>query len=115
VAVDAKLSNQADEFFAWVFHWELTKAEVRRAVVFIGMCLAAALLFLGLFYVWTRMQQVQVGYEISSLEAKNRDLKNRKHELMLEIASQQSPGELEKKARKQGLTFPAMGKIVHVP
>jgi len=35
--------------------------------------------------------------------------------LMVEMASLQSPKELEKKARKLGLVFPAMEKVVHVP
>jgi cell division protein FtsL len=61
------------------------------------------------------MQLVQIGYEISSLENENGDLKKRKRELLLEIASLQSPQELEKKAGKIGLVLPAMGKVVHVP
>ncbi|HMK35554.1 MAG TPA: septum formation initiator family protein [Desulfomonilaceae bacterium] len=77
--------------------------------------LSAAILFVGMFYVWTRMQLVQIGYEISGLENKNNELKNRKRELLLEIASLQSPRELETKAAKYGLVFPAMGKVVHVP
>jgi cell division protein FtsL len=74
-----------------------------------------AILFVGLFYVWTRMQLVQIGYQISTVEAKNNELKNRKRELMLEIASLQSPKELEAKAAKYGLSMPAVGKVVHVP
>jgi cell division protein FtsL len=77
--------------------------------------LVAAILFVGLFYVWTRMQLVQIGYEISTLETKSNDLKNRKRELQLEIASLQSPKELEAKASKLGLTMPAIDKVVHVP
>ena len=80
-----------------------------------AVVLSAAVLFVGLYYVWTRMQMVQIGYEISSLEQKNRQLKKRARELMLEIASLQSPAELEKKASKIGLTLPAMGNVVHVP
>ncbi len=77
--------------------------------------LSAAILFVGLFYVWTRMQLVQIGYEISTLETKNNDLKNRKRELQLEISSLQSPKELEAKASKLGLTMPPIDKVVHVP
>lgn len=112
---EARAADQPETFFPGPFHWETARAQVRRASPFIGLCLAAALLLTGLFYVWTSMQQVQIGYDISALEAKSRELKNRKRELMLEIASLQSPGELEKKARKQGLVFPSMGKVVHVP
>ena len=93
----------------------LDRSGIRRASPFMVVALSAAVLFVGLFYVWTRMQLVQIGYEISSLETKNNDLKKRKRELLLEIASLQSPHELESKAVKNGLVFPAVGKVVHVP
>ncbi|MBI4964754.1 MAG: septum formation initiator family protein [Desulfomonile tiedjei] len=80
-----------------------------------AIIIAAAVLVIGMFYVWHRMQLVQIGYEISSLEEKNRDLKKRTRELTLEISSLQSPGELEKKAAKQGLVSPPMDRVVHVP
>ncbi len=82
---------------------------------FMAVALSIAVLFVGLYYVWTRMQMVQTGYEISILDRKNRELKKRTRELLLEIASLQSPGELEKKASKIGLALPEMGKVVHVP
>jgi cell division protein FtsL len=88
---------------------------VRRVGPFMAVVLSAAVLFVGLYYVWTRMQMVQTGYEISNLERKNRELKKRTRELLLEIASLQSPEELEKKASKIGLALPEMGKVVHVP
>jgi cell division protein FtsL len=84
-------------------------------VTFLGVSVLIFALFIGFFYVWNRMKIVQVGYEISTLEKNNRELKNRKRELLLEIASLESPGELEKKAAKQGLRFPAIGKVIHVP
>lgn len=86
-----------------------------QAAPFMALVLSAAVLCVGLFYVWARMQIVQLGYEISTLESKNREWKDRKKELMVEMASLQSPKELEKKARKLGLIFPAMEKVVHVP
>jgi len=88
---------------------------IRRAVPLTVVILSVTILFVGLFYVRTRMQIVQIGYEISELETKNKDIKNRMRELQLEIASLQSPGELERKARKLGLVSPAMQRVVHVP
>ncbi len=88
---------------------------IRRAVPLTVVIVSVTILFVGLFYVWTRMQIVQIGYEISELETKNREIKNRKRELQLEIASLQSPEELERKARKLGLVSPAMQRVVHVP
>ncbi len=87
----------------------------RSGVTFLGVCALTIALLIGFYYVWNRMKIVQVGYEIATLENKNKELKNRKRELLLEIASLESPGELEKKASKQGLRFPSIGKVIHVP
>ncbi len=81
-------------------------------------CVVLALLVLlltGLFNVWTRMDQVQLGYEISNLQTKNKELKDRVRELSLELSSLESPAELEKMAKKQGLRLPSVGRIIHVP
>jgi cell division protein FtsL len=91
------------------------RAGIRRTGPLMAVVLSVAVLVVGLYYVWTRMQMVQIGYEISDMERKNRDLEKRARELMLEIASLQSPDELEKKASKMGLAFPEMGKVIHVP
>ena len=70
----------------------------------------------ALFAVWSRVRNVQMGYEIASLEKENRVLKQRKRELLLEIASLQSPGELERQARQKAkLVVPPISKVVHVP
>ncbi len=91
------------------------RPELGRTGAVMAVLLVGSLIFVGLFYVWTRMQLVQIGYEIAELEKENKALKKRKEELQLEVASLQSPQELEKKARKQaGLVFPDMGKVVHV-
>ncbi|MGA8830568.1 MAG: hypothetical protein ACLQT6_10430 [Desulfomonilaceae bacterium] len=73
------------------------------------------LLLVGLFNVWNRMALVQLGYEISTLETKNKELQGRVRELSLELSSLESPVEIEKKATKQGLRMPSVGRIVHVP
>ncbi|MEW6531515.1 MAG: septum formation initiator family protein [Thermodesulfobacteriota bacterium] len=87
-----------------------------RAGMILASVLVVWLLCMGLFYVWTRMQLVELGYQIAALEKKNEELKKRQRELSVEIASLQSPSELEKQARKRaGLVFPAVGRVVHVP
>jgi hypothetical protein len=95
--------------------WLGEKLAIRYAGPFMAVVLSVAVIFVGLFYVRTRMQLVQIGYEISGLETKNRDLRKRVGELELEIASLQSPSELEKKAAKIGLVFPPMGRVLNVP
>ncbi len=77
---------------------------------------ASAVLVVGIFCVWSRMQLVQIGYEISRLEKTNKELQKRRRELILEHSSLQSPAELERKARgPAGLVFPSIDRIVHVP
>jgi cell division protein FtsL len=89
---------------------------LKRGGALFAAVVMAAIMSLGLFYVWTRMKVIQIGYEIADLEKKNTGLKNRKRELLVEMSSLQSPSELEKRARhKSGLIFPPMGKVVHVP
>jgi cell division protein FtsL len=85
------------------------------AGLFIAALIFTAVMVVGLFYVRTRMTLVEIGYEVSSLENKNRDLKKRVTELTLKVAFLESPGDLEKKASKVGLVFPSVGKVVHVP
>ncbi len=111
----ARVSTTADEWFDRFSRLAPGRAEIRRSAPFLALVVSVAVIIVGLFYVWTRMQVVQIGYEISSLEEKNKELQNRKRELLLEIASLQSPAELQQKAAKQGLMFPGMGKVLHVP
>ena len=106
-----KLENLKRSFFG-IFRFS---DGLRRGAAFLGVTVLIVALFIGFFYVWNRMKIVQVGYEISTLENKNKELKNRKRELLLEIASLESPQELEKKAMRLGLRFPAIGKVIHVP
>ncbi len=90
--------------------------EQGRTGAFMVVVIAAAAMLVALFFVWSRMQLVQIGYEISRLEKTNKVLKKRERELMLETASLKSPVELERKARqKAGLVFPSIEKVVHVP
>ncbi len=100
---------------AGLFSLIVYKIRLLKISPIVLVTITAALLFVGLFCVWTRMQVVQIGYEISTLEAKNNELKNRKRELQLEVASLQSPTELEAKAQKLGLILPNVGKVIHVP
>jgi cell division protein FtsL len=110
-----KMAHFAQRSPRTILRSALEKTRIRRVSPLLIVALSAAVLCVGLFYVWTRMQVVQIGYEISSLETKNNELKKRKRELLLEIASLQSPRDLESKAVKNGLVFPTAGKVIHVP
>jgi cell division protein FtsL len=110
-----KITMQHIRLVPQFFRVTWLNSEILRAGHLMAVIIAAAVIIIGMFYVWHRMQLVQTGYEISALEEKNRDLKKRSRELTLEISSLQSPGELQKKATQQGLVAPSMDRVVHVP
>ena len=107
--------NKTDSLPGRFFHPAGYAGTARSAGLFMAALIFIAVMVVGLFYVRTRMALVEIGYEVSSLENKNRDLKKRATELTLEVAFLESPGDLEKKASKVGLVFPPVGKVVHVP
>ena len=56
--------------------------------------------FLALFYVWTRVQVVQLGYEITMLKREAEGILKQVSGLKLEIAKLKSPKRLEEVARQ---------------
>ena len=108
-------STKTDDFPRRFLQLASAAGTVRSAGLFVAVLIFIAVMVVGLFYVRTRMALVEIGYEVSSLEGKNRELKKRATELTLEIAFLESPGDLEKKASKVGLIFPSVGRVVHVP
>ena len=90
-------------------------ASAGGAGLFIAALVFIAVMVVGLFYVRTRMSLVEIGYEVSNLESRNRDLNKRHTEMNIEIAFLESPADLEKKASKIGLVFPSAEKVIHVP
>jgi cell division protein FtsL len=99
-----------------VFHRVRDGVRFKGLGTFMTVVLTVSLLLVGLFYVWTRMRIVQVRYEIAEQEKISRVWKKRQQELLLEIASLESPADLERKAREEaGLIFPDIRKVHHVP
>ena len=107
--------SRTDNFPGRFFELPSYAGTAHGAGLFIAALIFMAVMVVGLFYVRTRMTLVEIGYEVSSLENKNRDLKKSVTELTLKKAFLESPGDLEKKASKVGLVFPSVGKVVHVP
>jgi len=107
--------TRSDNFPRRFFELTSYAGTVRGAGLFIAALIFIAVMVVGLFYVRTRMTLVEIGYGVSSLEKKNRDLKKRATELALKVAFLESPGDLEKKASKVGLVLPSVEKVVHVP
>lgn len=75
-----------------------------------------ALLFaVSLFIVWSRLQVVNLDYDISRLEGELRDLSQQSQQLRLESASLSRPDRIEELARRElKLGFPTPRQIISV-
>ena len=75
----------------------------------------ALLLAVSLFYVWSRLQVLNLEYSISSLESRVRHLQQESKGLQVEVASLRSPQRLEQVARqKLGLHLPTPDQVITV-
>lgn len=75
----------------------------------------AVLLFVSLFFVWSRLQVVHLEYDISSLEGKVRDLQQDIRRYRLEAASLRSPARIEQVAQSRiGLRHPTLEQVITV-
>lgn len=73
------------------------------------------LLFLSLFFVWSRLQVLQLEYSISSLESKLRNGQQEASRLRLEAASLRHPGRIEQVAVSDlGLRLPNPSQMISV-
>lgn len=75
----------------------------------------ALLLAISLFYVWSRLQVLNLEYNISSLESRVRHLQQEAKGLQVEVASLRSPQRLEQVARQRlGLHLPTPDQVITV-
>ncbi len=75
----------------------------------------AILLVVSLFFVWSRLQVVNLEYNISSLESRVRDLSQDTKRLKLEAASLRNPVRIELAAKAElGLRLPTPEQIIIV-
>lgn len=63
--------------------------------------LVAFMAILSLFYIWSRVQIVQYGYEINELKQKQHQLMEQNQRLKLEVATMKSPSRIEALASMQ--------------
>lgn len=73
------------------------------------------LMFIGgsLFYVWSRIQVIQIGYAISEALKEERDLALVNKKLRLEIATLKSYGRIEKIASEElGMVKPKPDQVI---
>lgn len=75
----------------------------------------AIVLAVAIFFVWSRIQVVNLAYDISSLEGRLRGLQQETQRLRLEAASLRSPARIERVAMNRlGLRLPASEQVVTV-
>ena len=84
--------------------------------------LAACLIFMGLFiaellfYTWSRVQCIQVRYEISELAADQQRLEMLQENLKIELARLKAPQRIANIARQQlGLVAPTSKQLIVIP
>jgi cell division protein FtsL len=69
-----------------------------------------------LFYTWSRVQCVQLGYELSEAAGKQNDLLLLRNNLKIEIAHLKSPKRITEIAKEQlGLTLPKPNQLIVIP
>jgi cell division protein FtsL len=75
----------------------------------------ALLLVVAIFYVWSRLQVVNLEYDISSMEGRLRSLQQGSRQLQLEVASLRNPVRIEQVARARlGLRLPSPEQVITV-
>lgn len=88
--------------------FSLRRPRLLSLFAFIAVVLAVAL-----FFVWSRIQVVNLGYEISSLEGRLHATEQNVQQLRLEAASLRSPARIERVATaKLGLRLPARDQVI---
>ncbi len=79
----------------------------------ISLIVASVLIFSSLFYVWSQVKIVNLGYEISQSNKEKNELLQLNKKLKLEIASLTSPYHVEDIAKKElRLTSPKANQLV---
>jgi|SRR3990167_9987325 len=63
--------------------------------------LVAFMAILSLFYIWSRIQIVQYGYDINALRGRHRQLVEENKKLNVEVATLKSPGRISRIAREK--------------
>ncbi len=69
---------------------------------------------LGIFYVWTSMESIKLGYDISKLNAVKAKLEHKHKELLIKKTALDSPSRIYAVAKKMGFIYPKEGEIIMV-
>lgn len=90
-------------------------AAFRRAFLLPSFLFISLVFIISVFFVWSRVELVNLEYDISSMERKLRTLKQEERCLRLEVASLRSPSRIEQVARNDlGMKLPSPEQTVVV-
>ena len=88
---------------------------LQRPRLFPILIFVVILMCVALVFVWSRIEVVNLEYEISSYQGRVRDLQQESKRLQLEAASLSSPSRIENMARTRlGLRMPAPEQVITV-
>lgn len=94
---------------------KVTGFPLQQPRLFPLLAFVALLMGISLFFVWSRIQVVNLEYDISSLEGKLRSMQQESRQLTLEAASLRNPGRIEQVALNElGLRQPTLAQVVTV-
>ena len=80
------------------------------------LLIVIALVFCSLLFVWSRLEVVQIGYEISRADKVYQDLIKENQCLRVEVASLKSPSRIEEIAKNRlGFINPRHEQIIIIP
>ena len=88
---------------------------LRRPRLFPLIAFVVVLMLVSLFFVWSRLEVVNLEYDISTNEVRLRSLQQESRQLKLEAASLRNPARIERMARvKLGLRLPTPEQVITV-
>ncbi len=76
--------------------------------------LVIILTVLGIFYVWTTMESIKLGYNITKLNNTISKLEHKHKELLIKKTALSSPSRIYGIAGKMGFIYPKEGEIIMV-
>ncbi len=76
--------------------------------------LVIILTMLGIFYVWTAMESVKLGYNITRLNDIKLKLEHKNKKLLIKKTALSSPSRIYGIAKKMGFIYPEEGEIIMV-
>ena len=106
------LSLSADRTL-WMEGGTRTKAASRKSNFLLFALLMLFLIGASLFYVWSRIQVIQYGYEISHAMKNGRGLAEENNKLRLEIATLKAYARIERFATEElGMSKPKADQVI---